>query len=71
MGRDLPPELRETVASWKIRLWIVTGVAFVLGSPVAAATGFVPLAVLLLLMGLALGGLARDGRRRNRRAQEG
>jgi FtsH-binding integral membrane protein len=71
MGRDLPPELRETVSSWKIRLWLVAGVAFVAGAAVAAATGFVPLAVLLVLMGLALGGLAWDGRRRNRRAREG
>jgi hypothetical protein len=69
MGKDLPPEVRETVALWKIRLWLIAGVAFVIGALVAALTGTPFLAFLLALMGLALVGLAWDGRRRNRSAR--
>jgi hypothetical protein len=71
MGRDLPPGLRETVPPWKIRLWLGAGVGFVLGGLVAAVTVSVFLAVLLALMGVALGGLAWDGQRRNRPARKG
>jgi hypothetical protein len=59
----------RTVEAWKITLWLVAGIAAVGGAIVAWPIGEPGLAGLLAFFGLALIGLAWDGRRRNRQAE--
>jgi hypothetical protein len=68
VGRPAVPGPR-TVAGWKIRVWLVGGLGFLLGAIAALPLGEPALAGLMAFFGLGLAGLAWDGRRRNERAE--
>jgi hypothetical protein len=50
-------------------VWVSAGAAFLGGAAVAGIRGSIFTTTLLVLMGLALCGLAWDGRQRNRKAR--